>query len=429
MQKIYPDSVIKKLANLKLAITLLLIISVIVALGTFIEQDKSLTFYQQNYPAVNNLFFTWKTIRFFQLDHVYTSFWFICLITVFSLSLFSCTLSVQLPTLRKFRRWKFYNDISKINGINKDTALITTNTLLYQLHYSEYHIFRQAKKNYAYSGLLGRVGPIVVHASIIFLLIGSTIGSLTGYVAQEIVPRGEIFHVQNILTFGNLTNISQDFIWRINDFWISYTEDFKTNQFYSDLSLLDNTGIEIKRKTIFVNEPFIYDGTVLYQTDWDIVGLKICQNDNNPIQIPLKKILKRGQKLWLGSFSLKNGNENQKITFLVNDLRGKVSIYDGGGIFIKDIQVGKSFDLISGEKLICSDILTSTGLQIKSDPGLNTVYLAFLLLIVSVYASFISYSQVWGSEKGNRIFIAGNSNRAVLFFQVEFQRITNKLTL
>ena len=54
------------------------------------------------------------------------------------------------------------------------------------------------KKSYAYSGLLGRIAPIVVHASIIILLIGSSIGSFGGYIAQEIVPRGEIFHIQNL---------------------------------------------------------------------------------------------------------------------------------------------------------------------------------------------------------------------------------------
>ena len=82
-----------------------------------------------------------------------------------------------------------------------------------------------------------------MHFSILFLIIGSTWSAFNGYTAQEIIPRGEIFHIQNLLKSGNKSYIPQDFSWRINDFWITYTEELKTNQFYSDLSLLDNHGI------------------------------------------------------------------------------------------------------------------------------------------------------------------------------------------
>ena len=72
------------------------------------------------------------------------------------------------------------------------------------------------------------------------------------------------------------------------------------------------------------------------------------------------------------------------------------------------------------------DFLTSTGLQIKEDPGIRTVYLAFLFLIISVYASFITYSQIWATENFKTLALAGNSNRAVLFFQTEFGKLINK---
>ena len=37
------------------------------------------------------------------------------------------------------------------------------------------------------------------------------------------------------------------FAWRVNDFWITYTNELKTNQFYSDLSLLDSSGYEVQK--------------------------------------------------------------------------------------------------------------------------------------------------------------------------------------
>ena len=41
---------LKQLANLQLAISLLFIIGILIALGTLIEQDQTLSFYKENYP-------------------------------------------------------------------------------------------------------------------------------------------------------------------------------------------------------------------------------------------------------------------------------------------------------------------------------------------------------------------------------------------
>ena len=144
MQKFYPERFLKKLANLQLAISLLLTIGIIVAIGTVIEQDQSLAFYQQNYPLSNPIlgFINWQFILFFNFDHIYTSYWFIGLLFLFGFSLLSCTLTVQLPVLRRLRRWKFYNDVKKANGIGNTLPVKTTNTLAFHLQRSSYNIFR-----------------------------------------------------------------------------------------------------------------------------------------------------------------------------------------------------------------------------------------------------------------------------------------------
>lgn len=427
MQKFYYNRWVKKLANLKLAIGLLLTIGIIVALGTVIEQDQSLAFYKLNYSEDRSILglLNWKSIIFLQLDRIYTSWWFTLLLFIFGLSLLSCTLSVQFPALKSFRRWKFYKNTEKIKGLEKVLPLNTLNSFTYQLHSSNYHIFRQGKTNYAYSGLLGRIGPIVVHASIILLLIGSTVGSFTGYMAQEIIPRGEIFHAQNLIKFGSLSHLPQNIAWRVNDFWITYTETLKTNQFYSDLSLLDNFGNEIKRKTIFVNEPFLYKNITLYQTDWDIVGLKLKKGNNQIEQIPLKKITKNGRKFWFSFLTLPEAG-TRKLSVVVNDLQGEIYIYNEKGTFLTKTFLGKKVVVMEGIDLTFVEFLTSTGLQIKVDPGINTVYVSFLFLMISVYASFVTYSQIWMSEKNQTIMLAGNSNRAVLFFQSEFRKLVNQ---
>ena len=420
---------LKKLANLQFAISLLLTIGVVIAIGTVVEQDQSLAFYQENYPELNPLFgfLTWKLIKFLSLDRLYTAWWFVILLLLFGSSLLACTFTTQLPSIKTFKLWKFINQPRQYKSLSvKDNiTLELSNTIAYNCNLENYHFFRQRKKGYGYTGLLGRLAPVVVHGSIILLLIGSTLGSFGGYIAQEIIPVGEIFHIQNLTKFGNNSYVPQDLSCRVNNFWITYTKELKTDQFYSDLSILGSDGKELKRKVVFVNEPLIYKDLVLYQTDWDIVGLKLKLAGNKSFQLPLKRITKGGNRFWFGSLKLSQANE-QNFTVVINDLKGKIVLYDRKGNFVQEVLLGESVNVEKGVQVQFSDFITSTGLQIKSDPGINVVYSSFLLLMISIYVSFFTYSQIWFVESTDKLTVGGKSNRAVLFFQQEFRKLVKR---
>ena len=420
---------LKKLANLQLAIGLLFTIGFIIGVGTIIEQDQSLDFYKENYPENNPLFgfLSWKIITFLSLNKLYSAWWFLLVIFLFGSTLLACTFTTQLPSIKTFKIWKFITKPSQYKSlkVSDDSELGIFNTIAFNCNSSQYHFFRQDKKGYAYSGLLGRIAPVMVHISIIVMLLGSTLGSFVGYTAQEIVPRGEIFHIQNLTKFGDISYIPQTLSCRINNFWITYTKELKTDQFYSDLSVFDKNGSELSRKTIFVNEPLIFKDIVIYQTDWDIVGLKLRLDNKNVFQVPLKKITKGGSRFWFGTLNLYNGI-NKNLTIVVNDLNGKVFLYNSAGTLIQESYIGGYFTINENLNLQISDFITSTGLQIKSDPGINIVYLSFFLLIISIYISFFTYSQIWLVELSKIIKIGGNSNRSVLFFQEDFRKIVRR---
>lgn len=420
---------LKKLANLQFAIGLLLTIGVVIAIGTVVEQDQSLAFYQENYPELNPLFgfLTWKLIKFLSLDRLYTAWWFVILLLLFGSSLLACTFTTQLPSIKTFKLWKFINQPRQYKSlsVNDNITLELSNTIAYNCNLENYHFFRQRKKGYGYTGLLGRLAPVVVHGSIILLLIGSTLGSFGGYIAQEIIPVGEIFHIQNLTKFGNNSYVPQDLSCRVNNFWITYTKELKTDQFYSDLSILGSDGKELKRKVVFVNEPLIYKDLVLYQTDWDIVGLKLKLAGNKSFQLPLKRITKGGNRFWFGSLKLSQANE-QNFTVVINDLKGKIVLYDSKGNFVQEVLLGESVNVEKDVQVQFSDFITSTGLQIKSDPGINVVYSSFLLLMISIYVSFFTYSQIWFVESTDKLTVGGKSNRAVLFFQQEFRKLVKR---
>ena len=117
------------------------------------------------------------------------------------------------------------------------------------------------------------------------------------------------------------------------------------------------------------------------------------------------------------------------ITILINDLKGQILIYDAKGIFLDEVTIGESVNLNTDLNIQLLEYITSTGLQIKSDPGISTVYFSFLLLMTSIYVSFFTYSQIWSIEESNLLTVGGKSNRAVLFFQEEFRKILKRTTV
>ena len=134
---------------------------------------------------------------------------------------------------------------------------------------------------------------------------------------------------------------------------------------------------------------------------------------------------KAGSKFWFGSLNLDNLLETN-LTVVVSDLSGKVYFYNSKGVLVQESYIGGSIKTTNNVNIQISDFITSTGLQIKSDPGIGIVYFSFFLLIISIYVSFFTYSQIWLVELMETIKIGGNSNRSVLFFQEDFRKILKR---
>ena len=104
-------------------------------------------------------------------------------------------------------------------------------------------------------------------------------------------------------------------------------------------------------------------------------------------------------------------------------LFGNLFLYDEQGKLVQECLIGQSINLNSGVRICFSEFITTTGLQIKTDFGIPLVYFSFLLLMISTYVSFISFSQIWEFETTTNLVLGGKSNRAILFFQEELKRL------
>jgi len=417
------QNIFKSIADLRFAIFILLIIASFSIIGTVIEQDQSIETYKVNYPLTNKIFgfLSWDLIIQFGFDHIYKTWWFITLIFLFGVSLSTCTLLQQFPSLKIARRCQFFRTTQQFGRLNISTNLkhFISSQLLFKIKEKNYSIFQQKSIFYCYKGLIGRIAPIIVHFSMIIILIGSIIGSVSGFKAQEIVPKTETFHIQNILNNGQFTIIPRISI-RVNDFWITYTKQTTIRQFYSDISFLNTDGNEIQRKTIFVNSPAKYNGIDYYQTDWNIIGLRIKLEDFINFQYPFINLSSAQEKVWLTWIST-DEQLNSGLTLLIDNLQGYCSVYNKIGKFIGNVELNENFKL--DDSLILIDILSSTGLQIKADPGITLIYLGFLFLMISTLISYITYSQIWIVKDKQKIFIGGNTTRATFEFELEFLKL------
>lgn len=407
---------------MRFSISLFLTLALISILGTVIEQDQSLEYYKINYPDDRSAIFwiTWRQIISLGLNHVYSTYWFLFLLALFFLGLLVCTFSTQLPILKIARRWSFlytqagiksrmhYSRLRYSSIVNMSFLLISKN----------YYVFHKGAAMYAYKGLTGRLAPIVVHAGIILTLTGSVFGFASGFMAQEMVPSGEVFHVQNFVKSGYFSYVSADLLVQVDDFFLTFNQDESVQQFFSDISLIDNCGNVFLKKALSVNQPLKFNGVTIYQTDWRIDALRVKIGSRNQL---VKALNHRSlgaisnSRFWFCDLILDNGH---KLSVLIPDLGDKLLIYNNHGVLIHVTRYGLR-NIIYGVPIVFKDLMSSTGLQVKTDPGINFTYFGFLILMTSIMLSYTSYSQIWATKQESILHVSGETNRALLAFEDE----------
>lgn len=433
VRRYFKRELIPLLADLRLAIGLLLAIAVFSISGTVIEQGQSQAFYQANYPEAPALFgfLTWKVILTLGLDHVYRTWWFLALLILFGASLTTCTFHRQFPALRWFSRtWNFYSQPRQFQKFSLSAEVPTGSMqqLVPLLQKRRYKIFQEGEKLYAHKGIVGRVGPIVVHASMLLILLGAIWGAMTGFFAQEMVPSGETFQIRNIFDAGPwaAAQIPKDWSVKVNRFWIDYTPNGSIDQFYSDLSVLDQTGQEIDRQTIHVNKPLRHKGVTLYQADWAVAAVRFRLNNSPTLELPMAQLDTGGAgRIW-GTWIPTKPDLSAGVSVVAKDLQGTLLVYDMQGKLIATVRQGMSAE-VNGTTLSIVEIVGSTGLQIKADPGIPMVYTGFGLLMLGVVLSYVSHSQIWALQTQDSFYIGGRTNRAQVAFEREVLEVLDQL--
>ncbi|WCJ33850.1 cytochrome c biogenesis protein family [Euphorbia peplus] len=425
------------LSNLPLAIGEMLAIAGLMAVGTLIDQGESPGYYAQRFPEENPLlgFFTWRWILTLGFDHMFSSPIFLGMLVLLGSSLMACTYTTQIPLVKVARRWKFLHSADAIRKQEFSDSLPSASIqdLGVILMGAGYEVFLKGPSLYAFKGLAGRFAPIGVHLAMLLIMAGGTLTATSSFRGSVTVPQGLNFVVGDVLTpAGFLSTPTEAFNTEVhvNKFYMEYYDSGEVSQFYSDLSLFDFDGKEVFRKTINVNNPLRYGGITIYQTDWSLSALQVLKNDEGPFNLAMAPLKINGDKKLYGTF-LPVGDADSPnvkgISFLARDLQSIV-IYDQEGKFVGIRRPNSKLPIdIDGTRIVIEDAIGSTGLELKTDPGVPVVYAGFGSLMLTTCISYLSHSQIWALQDGSSVRVGGKTNRAKGVFEDEINRLLDNL--
>ncbi|GMN37461.1 hypothetical protein TIFTF001_006829 [Ficus carica] len=422
---------------------------------TFIDQGEAPDFYFQKYPEDNPFlgFFTWRWVLTLGFDHVYSSPIFLGILALLGTSLMACTYTTQIPLVKVARRWNFMHSSDAIRKQEFSDTLprASVKDLGVILMGSGYEVFLKGPSLYAFKGLAGRFAPIGVHLAMLLIMAGGTLSATGSFRGSVTVPQGLNFVVGDVLgPTGFLSSPTEAFNTEVhvNRFYMDYYDSGEVAQFHTDLSLYDLNGKEVLRKTISVNDPLRYGGITIYQTDWSFSALQILKDDEGPFNLAVAPLKINGDKKLFGTF-LPIGDMNSEnvkgISMLARDLQSIV-LYDQEGKFVGVRRPNSKLPIeINGTKIVIEDAIGSSGLDLKTDPGVPIVYAGFGALMLTTCISYLSHAQIincvlmlmhssslhiqkiWALQDGTAVVVGGKTNRAKAEFPDEMNRLLDQL--
>ncbi|KAK9287526.1 hypothetical protein L1049_015947 [Liquidambar formosana] len=112
---------------------------------------------------------------------------------------------------------------------------------------------------------------------------------------------------------------------------------------------------------------------------------------------------------------------------LARDLQSIV-LYDPEGKFAGVRRPNSKLPIeIDGTKIVIEDAIGSSGLDLKTDPGVPIVYAGFGALMLTTCISYLSHAQIWAFQDGTTVIVGGKTNRAKGEFPEEMDRLLNRI--
>ncbi|MEK7813239.1 MAG: cytochrome c biogenesis protein ResB, partial [Candidatus Desantisbacteria bacterium] len=222
----------------KIAIGLLIIIALSCIIGTIIPQNMPDYGYIARYG--DNIY---RFLKITSFTDVYHSWWFVGLLALLGLDILGCFLCTK------------------------------------------------AQKYSLQSNQWKRIGAYIIHISILVILIGGIVGSLTGFNEHLEINEKDTVRLPHTDIYLKLENFSLEY----------YPNSSMPKDYKSTVTIIKH-GKNILTKTIEVNHPLVYKGIWIYQSSY---GKTKSSTHDNRITIQASK----GTEKWVKKFHVRIGDE------------------------------------------------------------------------------------------------------------------------
>lgn len=444
-------SLLSPFSSVKLAIVLLIIITLASVLGTLIPQQRSPDEYVARYGQLANLF------NRLQFTKLYQSWWFISLLCLFALNIIVCILNRLTPKLRKAFRPKLVIEAKNITALKikekfkKNTGLDTAKKELKRELSSRHYRLKEAKREnktflLARKKILGWFGADFVHIGILIILAGGIISGAGGFRKDLTFTEGDIRGIPGA-----------EFKLRLDKFETEYYPNGMVKDWKSTLTVIENEK-PILSKVIEVNHPLSYKGFVFYQSSygWNwtntSVGIWVRKRKDpsflRKIDVTVgERVRLEGENIhisvlhFIPDFVINERNEIISRSLQPNNPAAFIEGWEGdekimsGWIFSKfpdfaRIHPEKETDLFFELKNFKASQFSV--IQAAKDPGVNFIWVGCTFLMIGLAFAFYWPTReikiILEEIQGKTEIIAGgiaSKNREAL--QSEFEKITDSL--
>ena len=437
--------------SVKLAIFLLIIITLASILGTLIPQNRSLDEYVAHYGQFANLF------NQLQLTKLYQSLWFIALLCLFALNIIVCTLTRLSPKLRKAFHPKLEMESKEITVLKikeefkKNISLDKAKKELKRELSSRHYRLKEAKREnktflLARKKILGWFGADFVHIGILIILAGGIISGAGGFRKDLTFTEGDIRGIPGA-----------EFKLRLDKFETEYYPNGMVKDWKSTLTVIENEK-PILSKVIEVNHPLSYKGFVFYQSsygwNWTNTSVGIWVRKRKDPSFLRKIDVTVGERVRLESENIHISVLNFIPDFVINERNEIISRSlqpNNPAAFIEGwegdekIMSGWIFSKFPDFARIHSEKETDLSFELKNfkagqfsviqaakDPGVNFIWVGCTFLMIGLAFAFYwptrEIKVILEESQGKTKVIAGGiASKSREALQSEFEKIMTSL--
>ncbi len=412
----------------------------------------------------NGIFYT--VLTFFGLSDIFRSWWFITLLSLFSINLLTCSLTRLPRTLKILRSSKEISCEDSTNGktlrqewrwskFKPQSAETLIRTL--RNHFKKPFVTNgsQGLKLFAEKGKYSHVGFYLSHLGIPLIIIGGIFNAF-GYQGSLKIKEGEVLDTFTIKKQTDLISKKLDFSIRCDDFRKIYYEDSDKAKGYQSAITILKGGEEIKTATIDFSHSLKYQGVYIYQT---LAGH--VSDEKSPKKISLyvtrKNDLNKSkvyQAMVGGSFELTEAGHTITINkfvsnYVVEDKDGSNSMAPAVELTVLDgekklyqgwVSANNLFDKKSKDYYFLllpqprsKANYTYTRLKISKKPGEQLIWCGCIAMIIGFGISFfIPHRRIWlqVEERGgiHYVTLAGVTTKNPESFERDFSSLCREIS-